>query len=109
MTLALLLDLAPPAESPISWGVAGIIATMCVATAWLTWFFQNQLRQQRAMFYRIVSKHNREDDDAIEAIRNDIRQIHLRNARIDHDEPPPLRPIPRRRYLIDDSSEEHDG
>jgi hypothetical protein len=98
----ILLDLAPPAEASITWGTAGIIGTMCAATGWLTWFFQSQLRAQRAMFYRVVSKHNREDDDFFEAVRGDIRELHLRNARVDGVHPAEMKPLPRRRYLIDD-------
>jgi hypothetical protein len=110
MILTLLLEVpAPPADAPISWGYAGMMATVCAATAWLTWFFQSQLRSQRAMFYRIVSKHNKEDDDAFEAIRNDIRLIHLRNARVDGDRPPEMKPLPRRRYLVDDGDESEGG
>jgi hypothetical protein len=110
MILSVLLDLPmPAADSVPNWGTIGVIATVGIATAWLTWFLRNQLSAQRATFFRIVSKHNKEDDDAFETIRNDIRQIHLRNARVDGDHPPEMKPLPRRRYLVDDGGDENDG
>lgn len=78
-------------------------------TAWGTWFFRNQFSAARQMFFRVMSRHNREDDDRFQALSDDIQRIHLRNAQRDGDVPPPRRTFQRRRYLSDDAgSNEYD-
>lgn len=51
------------------------------------------------MFYKVMSLHNREDDDRFEHLNNEIWNIHVRNAQKDGDSPPKRRTFPRRRYL----------
>lgn len=77
-----------------------VVGTFSCA-AWLTWFLREQFSKTHRMFYSVMSLHNREDDDRFEALSGDIQKIHLRNARIDGDEPPGRNPFPRRRYLND--------
>jgi hypothetical protein len=85
--------------------LVSIVASVAVATAWLTWFLREQFSQTHRMFYRVLSLHNREDDDRFAELDTAIWKIHVRNARRDGDEPPERRPIPRRRYLAEDSEE----
>jgi len=94
--------LSDPNDLPLTWGLIAVMASVATGTAFLTWFVSKQFSSARHLVYRIVSKHNREDDDRFAAIQNDIFRILLRNARKDGDQPPEFTPFPRRAYLISD-------
>lgn len=79
--------------------LVGYVASAVGVTAWLTWFISEQFRKNRHLFFRVISLHNREDDDRFEALSNDIWQIHLRNAQRDGNGLPERKTFPRRRYL----------
>ena len=81
--------------------IGGLIA----ASAYLTWFIADQFGRNRRLFYRIISRHNKEDDDRFEILDNSIWEIHVRNAMRDGDHPPKRQTIPRRRYLVEDAGE----
>jgi hypothetical protein len=86
--------------------IATIGGTVVSSTAFLTWFILDQLAKNRRIFYRVISRHNKEDDDAFAMIQESIHQIQVRNAIRDETEPPPRRNIPRRRYLVTEPGEQ---
>lgn len=86
-------------DGTVTWQLLVMICGAVSTAAWLTWFISQQFRSNRALFYRMMSLHNREDDDRFEALSNDIWRIHLRNAQRDGDSPPERKTFPRRRYL----------
>ena len=81
-----------------------IIGAVAASSAGLAWFISEQFRRNRQTFYKVMSVHNKEDDDRFESINNQIWQLRLRNARKDGEEPPEYNSFPRRRYLIDEQS-----
>lgn len=85
--------------------LVAIVSSAVGITAWLTWFLREQFSKTHRLFYRVISLHNREDDDRFEAMSNEIWKIHLRNARRDGDAPPDRSTFPRRRYLSDTGDE----
>lgn len=89
----------------VSWSILEIVAGVAGTTASVTWFVSRQFAEVRKMFYRVISLHNREDDDRFEAIRDDIHQIHIRNAVKDGEVPPSKKSFPRRRYLVEDAEQ----
>jgi hypothetical protein len=94
--------IADPNDLPVTWGLIGVVGSVASGTAFLAWFFSDQLRKNRGLFYRVVSRHNREDDDRFAALQSDLFNIRLRNARVDREEAPEFKPFTRRTYLIDD-------
>lgn len=89
----------------VDWYTLSIIGSIAVATASLTWFMFQQFSNTRREFYRVISRHNREDDENFASLEEAISYINIRNARIDNTEPPARKKIPRRRYLIDDKEQ----
>ena len=89
----------------VDWHTLSIIGSIVTATAMLTWFMFKQFSDTRRELYRVISQHNREDDDNFAMIDDAIWNIHLRNARIDGDTPPARKKIPRRRYLVADGGD----
>jgi hypothetical protein len=89
-------------DLPLTWGLLGMMGTVAVGTAYLTWFVRDQFTKQTRLIYRIISKHNREDDDRFEAISTDMWNIREHLARQNGQEIPPRKTFPRRRYLMDD-------
>lgn len=61
----------------------------------------------RTYFERVISTHNKEDDDRFEKLNTEVWRLHLRNARKDGTTSPDFEPLPRRRYVHD--SDESDG
>ena len=57
-------------------------------------------------FYRIISQHNREDDDRFLAIQEIQWELREYVARRDGTKLPHRKPFPRRRYVQDDESEQ---
>jgi hypothetical protein len=101
----------PPAgeEIVISWhliaAAGSVLFSVICAASWLTWFISNQFAGNRRVFYRIISQHNREDDDRFAELSDAIWGIHLRNARRDGDSAPQRKSITRRRYLVQDGGD----
>ena|SRR5271154_4384549 len=86
-----------------SWlGFLSFMGAIAGSSAWLAWFISTQFSANRKAFYRIMSVHNKEDDDRFEALKQDIWQLRLRNARVDGVKPPEQQSFPRRRYLGED-------
>lgn len=81
--------------------LVSIVVSAVLITAWLTWFVREQFAKTHRLFYRVISLHNREDDDRFEELSNEIWRIHLRNALRDGDAPPQRKTFPRRRYLAE--------
>ncbi len=95
-------------DAPITDSTLYIIAAVMTGTAMTVLFLMNEFKKNRRLFYRIISLHNKEDDDRFQALSDEIWAIHLRNARRDGDEPPERRTFPRRRYLAESISEDGD-
>jgi hypothetical protein len=93
-------------DGPITWQIASILGGAISTTAYLTWFVSRQFSQNRHMFYRIISLHNKEDDDRFEELSNEIWRIHVRNAKRDGDDTPRRKTLPRRRYLQESFGDE---
>lgn len=91
--------MAEPASLEVVAIIASAAASAATVGSTLAWFISAQFSKNRAMFYKALSLHNREDDDRFASLSNDIWAIHLRNARRDGDEPPERKTFPRRRYL----------
>jgi len=89
----------------LNWQLVSEIGGVASVVAWLTWWIGEQFRKNREVFYRVMSLHNREDDDRFEELSNDIWRIHLRNAMRDGAEPPQRKAMPRRRYLTEDAQQ----
>ena len=96
------------AQAPaITESVVYMVGSVASGSAFLAWFINNQFSYNRRIFYRVMSRHNKEDDDRFEGINHEIWQILLRNSRVDGDQPPKRTTFPRRRYL-QESDEEND-
>lgn len=95
-------------DPPVTNSTLYIIAAVMTGTALTVLFLTNEFKKNRRLFYRIISLHNKEDDDRFQALSDEIWAIHLRNARRDGDEPPPRKTFPRRRYLAESISEDGD-
>ena len=89
----------------VTWELVSIIGSIASATAILSWFMFQQFSNTRKELYRVISQHNREDDENFALLEEAIYAIHLRNARIDNDDPPMRKKIPRRRYLVTDGGD----
>jgi hypothetical protein len=85
--------------------VAGFLGSIACSTAFLTWFIAAQLSNNRRVFYRTISKHNREDDDRFAALQDNQYELREYLAQRDGTAMPQRKTFPRRRYLIDDSSD----
>lgn len=86
-------------DPPITTSTLYIIAAVATGTAATVLFLMNEFKKNRTLFYRIISLHNKEDDDRFQMLSDDIWQIHLRNALRDGDAPQERTTFPRRRYL----------
>lgn len=89
-------------DLPVTWGLVGIIGSVAGGTAFLTWFVRDQFSQQKSLFFRVISRHNREDDDRFESLSTDLWTIREHLAEHGGKSLPPRRTFPRRRYLVDD-------
>jgi len=96
---------AMPITFQIVTAISGAVAVAVVVVLWIT----REFSKNRRLFYRVISRHNREDDDRFAHLDGEIWKIHLRNALRDGTEIPPRIPIPRRRYLMDDTDDEEGG
>lgn len=83
-----------------------MVGSVASGSAFLAWFINNQFSHNRRIFYRVMSRHNKEDDDRFEAISNDVWGILIRNARVDDDQPPKRTTFPRRRYLTEEENDD---
>jgi hypothetical protein len=102
MVITILFAESPP-DLPLTWSLLGVMGSVAAGTAILIWFVRDQFSKQQRMFFRIISRHNREDDDRFDGISNELWNIRLTMAR-NHGEPlPPRETFPRRRYLVDDA------
>lgn len=91
---------------PLTWHLVSIVASVASGTAFLTWFVRDQFARQTRQFFKIISRHNREDDDRFEALNTNIRRIreHLLSGGVAA--VGEMRTLPRRNYLSDDSTED---
>lgn len=85
---------APAVQSTVTM-VMGLASTV----AFLTWFIAGQFSKSRRDFYRIMSLHNREDDDRFLAIQEAQRELREYVARRDGTKIPHPKSFPRRRYF----------
>ena len=106
MILAVILEDKGVDSLPLTWGLVTIICAAIGSTAFLTWFVRDQFSKQRGSFFRIISRHNREDDDRFAALSDEIWNLREQVAHASGERPPPRKTLPRRRYLVDDTNEE---
>lgn len=53
------------------------------------------------LFFKIISQHNKEDDERFDAINRELHRLHIRNAKKDGAPMPEFRSMPQRRYLTE--------
>ena len=86
--------------------IGAVAAFVAASTATVTLFIVNGNARTRLLLYRVISRHNKEDDDRFEQLHTEIWRLHVRNAGKDGTRAPHFKPLPRRRYLIEDGNEE---
>lgn len=96
-------------DLPITWELITVLVSVIATTMFLTWFVRNQFAAQTRLFFRIISRHNREDDDRFQLLSDDIWNIHLHLAQQDGGEMPKRKSLPRRRYLVEDVGGDDDA
>lgn len=85
-----------------NYALLSFVGTVAASSAMLAWFISKQFSDNRRIFYKVMSQHNKEDDDRFEMLKDDIWAIRIRNAQIDGTVPPEYNSFPRRRYLVED-------
>lgn len=90
-------------DTVITWQTAKDVGSVAGGTAFLTWFIFDQFRRLRSLIYRIISAHNREDDDRFESLSTDNWNLRLELARRLGGKIPERKTFPRRRYLQEDN------
>lgn len=109
MILAVILEDKGVDSLPLTWGLVTILCAAVGSTAFLTWFVRDQFSKQRGGFFKIISRHNREDDDRFVNLSDELWNLRAQVARLSGDIPPSRKTLPRRRYLVDDTNEEKDS
>ena len=94
---------------PVTLGLVSFVGGIVTASVLTLLWFTNELRKNRALFFKIISKHNREDDANFQQLSDAVWTVIARNAHKDGDVLPPRRSPVKRRYLIDDDSDEDSG
>lgn len=102
----ILAGTATAADVTITLNTLYLIGTVMAGTAATVLFIMRESRQNRKLFYRVISLHNKEDDDRFQELSDEIWKIHLRNASRDGDRPPQRKTLPRRRYLAETIGED---
>ncbi len=92
--------------TPITIGLAAFIGGIGVAVATGILWFKNEMSKLRNEFFRIVSRHNREDDENFGVLEDGIWNVIARNSQKDSTPTPPRQSLRRRRYLMDDGVEQ---
>ena len=64
--------------------------------------------ETRRLIHRIISLHNKEDDDRFADLKNDLWKLRVRNAMKDGEVFPEPTPYIRRRYLAETLTEDGD-
>jgi hypothetical protein len=95
------------APSALTTDTLYLVGAIASATAVIVVFLEKRFSDLRRLVYRIISAHNKEDDDRFAALRKDIHEIAVRNALRDGDPEPHLKEFRRRRYLDDENG--HSG
>jgi hypothetical protein len=93
---------AAPITFQIVTAVSSGVAVAVIVVLWIT----REFSKTRALFFRVISRHNREDDDRFAHLDTEVWKLHLRNARKDGTSPPERTAMRRRRYLMDDTGDE---
>lgn len=83
-------------------------SAVCATAAILLWLTR-EFSKTRNLFYRVISRHNREDDERFSHLDDQQWSIIVRNAIKDGERVPERRTMRRRRYLVDDSGDEEGG
>ena len=104
------------ADAPVSMQTLYMLAMVAGATATIILYLEKKFSEHRKLAYsiernfnRVISRHNHEDDDLFEQIHTEIWRLHLRNAAKDGASAPEFKPLPRRRYLVDDGEQMASG
>ena len=94
------------AIDPTLMQVGAIVGCAVTSTAFILRQFYKQGSDTRRLIFRIMSRHNREDDDYFALLAGMIQDMRVRNALRDGTQPPPMPIIRRRRYLVADEAED---
>jgi hypothetical protein len=95
--------LAQPApDLPLTWQLVGVVISVASATAVIMIYLNRVVSDLKRTFYRVVSTHNREDDDRFELQNQNVWDIHLHLAAPEKTPLRPPRTLPRRRYLVEE-------
>jgi hypothetical protein len=104
----MILAEAPAAVMQVSQDTVYLMGAVAAGTAtimiYLNREFANSRKlvyETRRLIYRIISLHNREDDDRFAELRTGQWRLEVRNARKDGQPPPQPQPFQRRRYLAE--------
>lgn len=113
--MGMLLDVVADSNLPITWQLVGVVCSVALGTTIIVSYLNNQFKGVGRMIegiklivYRLISKHNREDDERFEALNQNIFDIHLHLAQRDGTEMPRMRTFPRRRYMVESVESDQD-
>ena len=101
--------MATPPDHVLTDYTITIVGSAVGATALIVLWLMREFSKTRNTFYRVMSRHNREDDANFAHLNSEIWKIHMRNAIRDGQEAPERSPMPRRRYLVDDAGDDDKG
>lgn len=83
-------------------GIVGATATICAFVFDQRRRSSNELSEFKRIVFRVVSRHNKEDDENFGAINDNIHDIGMGMAQHFNRAAPKFRSIRKRRYLMDD-------
>jgi hypothetical protein len=98
-----------PEAAPITFQIVTAVSSGVAVSVVVVLWIMREFSKTRALFFRVISRHNREDDDNFARLEAELWRLHARNARRDGTEIPKRTSIPRRRYLVDDTGDEEGG
>lgn len=102
-------------ESPVTQDTLYMMAAVVAGTVSIMVYLQNikssnkkLIYETRRLIHRIISLHNKEDDDRFAELKNDLWKLRVRNAMKDGEIFPEPVDFPRRRYLAETLTEDGD-
>jgi len=95
--------------APITFQVVSAVAAGATIAIIVVLWIPREFSKTRALMFREISRHNREDDDRFAHLDGEVWKLHVRNAIKDGVPLPERTPLVRRRYLMDDGDEPEGG
>jgi hypothetical protein len=95
--------------APVTDGVIYMVGSVATGTAFLTIWITNQFSKNRRDFYRVISRHNKEDDDRFAVLQDEHWELRGYIAKRDRTPMPKRTTLPRRRYLIETDNEQSES